>query len=73
MRNFKINSIALGLILLLVSGCTDDLNTEPIGANKTLDQLIKEQPTLAGLVSKVYGSFALSGSRWFSKYRYSRR
>jgi hypothetical protein len=34
MRNFKINSIGLGLILLLISGCTDDLNTEPIGANK---------------------------------------
>lgn len=61
MKNFKINSIGLGIILLLICGCTDDLNTEPIGANKTLDQLMAEQPTLAGLVSKVYGSYALSG------------
>jgi hypothetical protein len=61
MKKFKINSIGLGLILFLVSGCTNDLNTVPIGANKTLDQLMQEQPTLAGLVSKVYGSYALSG------------
>jgi len=61
MKNFKINSIGLGLVLLLSISCTNDLNTEPIGKDKNLDQLLAIQPTLAGLVSQVYGTLALSG------------
>ncbi|NHM06754.1 RagB/SusD family nutrient uptake outer membrane protein [Flavobacterium sp. CYK-4] len=61
MKTFKIHGIGLGLILLLSIGCTDDLNTEPKGKDKNLEQLLAEQPTLAGLVSQVYGSLALSG------------
>jgi starch-binding outer membrane protein, SusD/RagB family len=61
MKNFKINSIVLGFVLLLSIGCTNDLNTEPKGKVKNLDQLLAEQPTLAGLVSQVYGTLALSG------------
>lgn len=62
MKNFKIKGIGLGLVLLMTIGCTDDLNTEPKGKVKNLDQLLAEQPTLAGLVSQVYGSLALSGA-----------
>jgi starch-binding outer membrane protein, SusD/RagB family len=61
MKNFKKYTLGLGLVLLLTSSCIDDLNTEPKGSAKSLDQLLQEQPTLAGLVSKVYGSYALSG------------
>jgi len=61
MKNFKINSIGLGLVLLLSISCTNDLNTDPKGKNKNLDQLLAVQPTLAGLVSQVYGTLALSG------------
>ena len=50
--------ISLGLIL----GCTDDLNTDPKGQIITEEQLLELQPNLDGLVSKVYGTFALSGA-----------
>lgn len=61
MKNFKKYTLGLGLILMLTGSCTDDLNTEPKGKDKTLDQLLEVQPNLAGLVSTVYGSYALSG------------
>ncbi|TRX39409.1 RagB/SusD family nutrient uptake outer membrane protein [Flavobacterium restrictum] len=64
MKNFKINKIGLGimLVLFLTISCTGDLDTEPKGQDKSLAQLLVEQPGLAGLISKVYGSFALSGA-----------
>lgn len=62
MKIFKINSIALGLVIIMSISCTNDLNTEPKGKDKNLDQLLANQPTLAGLVSQVYGSLALSGA-----------
>ena len=62
MKKFKIKGIALGLVVLLLSiSCTDDLNTEPKGKDLTLDQLLAQQATLAGLVSQVYATLALSG------------
>lgn len=50
----------LGLFLL--PSCVDDLNTEPKGQDKTIEQILAEDPTLSGFVSKVYGSMALSGA-----------
>jgi starch-binding outer membrane protein, SusD/RagB family len=62
MKTFKFYGISLiGFVLFLTTSCVDDLNTVPKGQDKNLDQLLTEQPTLAGLVSKVYGSLALSG------------
>lgn len=61
MKIFKISSIGLSLVLLLLSGCTDDLNTEPKDQKRNIDQLIDLDPTLSGLVSKAYASLALSG------------
>jgi hypothetical protein len=57
------NFFGLGLLIVLVfsTSCLSDLDTEPKGKDKNFDQLIADQPTLAGLVSTVYGSLALSG------------
>ena len=61
MKNFKINMAGLGLSLLLLSGCTSDLDTEPV-TQLTLDQLLAQDPNaINGLMSKMYGTFALSG------------
>ena len=62
MKKFKINSLGLCLLLLVSSGCTDDLNTVPKDHKKNIDQLIALDPNLSGIVSKVYGTFALSGA-----------
>lgn len=61
MKKFKIISLVI-LGLFISSSCVDDLDTEPKGQDKTLEQLLAEDPTLSGLVSKVYGSLALSGA-----------
>jgi starch-binding outer membrane protein, SusD/RagB family len=58
MKNLK---ILVAFLALFLTSCVDDLNTEPKGTDKTIDQLLELQPTLGGLVSKVYGSLALSG------------
>lgn len=62
MKNIKINILGLGLGLLLLNSCTNDLNTEP-KTQITLEQLLTKDPNaIEGLVSKVYGTFALSGA-----------
>ena len=61
MKNLKSNITVLGLFLLFVVGCTDDLNTEP-KVEITLEQLLAKDPNaITGLLSKSYGAFALSG------------
>ena len=61
MKNIK-TKLLLSISLVFISlGCTEDLNTKPKGVNLNLEQLLDQQPTLAGLVSKVYGTLALSG------------
>lgn len=60
MKNTKFFGISI-FILLVMTSCIDDLETEPKGQDKNIDQLLDIQPTLSGLVSKVYGSLALSG------------
>lgn len=63
MKIFKISSLGLSVVLLLLSSCTDDLNTEPKDEKKNIDQLIALDPNLSGIVSKVYGTLALSGAK----------
>ncbi len=53
-----------GFAILLVSalGCTDDLNTEP-KVQLSLEKLLANDPNaIEGIMSKLYGSFALSGA-----------
>jgi hypothetical protein len=61
MKNFKFNIIGLCVSLLLLASCTSDLDTEP-KTELTLDQLLAQDPdAINGLMSKMYGAFALSG------------
>lgn len=62
MRNFR-NKIILGLtaLLLVVSSCTDDLNTKPKVELSLENLLAKDPDAIKGLLSKMYGAFALSG------------
>ncbi|MFI0491948.1 MAG: RagB/SusD family nutrient uptake outer membrane protein, partial [Flavobacterium sp.] len=47
--------------MLLLVGCTNDLNTQP-KVEITLEQLLAKDPNaITGLLSKMYGAFALSG------------
>ena len=61
MKNLKTKLFAILTFVFFALGCTQDLDTQPKGINKTSEQLLDIQPTLAGLVSKVYGTLALSG------------
>lgn len=48
-------------MLIFFASCVDDLNTEP-KIELTLDKLLEQDPNaVEGLVSKIYGTFALSG------------
>lgn len=63
MKNFN-KKIILGIstfVLLLFASCTDDLNTEP-KVELSLENLLAKDPNaVQGLLSKMYGTFALSG------------
>lgn len=62
MKNFN-KKIILGIsaLVLLFSSCTDDLNTEP-KVELSLENLLAQDPNaVEGLLSKMYGTFALSG------------
>jgi hypothetical protein len=63
MKNIKFKIIGLGVILLLIGSCTDDLNTEP-KVQLTPDEIAGGGggALINGLISKVYSTFALSGS-----------
>lgn len=57
----KIIIAFLGITLLSNIGCTKDLDTNPI-VELTLEELINRDPNaVQGIVSRLYGSFALSG------------
>ncbi len=61
MKNFKIKYLAIGLVLFF-SSCINDLDTEP-KTQLTLEQLLQKDPNaIEGLVSKIYGTFSLSGA-----------
>ncbi|GAA4238269.1 RagB/SusD family nutrient uptake outer membrane protein [Postechiella marina] len=63
MKN-KIFKILFGLVVVFTVNisCTDDLNTEPI-TELSLDELLAQDPqAVEGILSRLYGSFALSGA-----------
>ncbi|GEC78985.1 membrane protein [Flavobacterium aquatile] len=62
MKNMKkLKLLGMSVLLLGTFSCTDDLNTEP-KVQLTLEQLLQQDPNaISGIVSKLYGSFALSG------------
>ena len=60
MKRIKLFGISI-FLLAGISACTDDLNTEP-KVQLTLEQLLQQDPNaIEGIMSKLYGSFALSG------------
>lgn len=63
MKNFNKKLVAvLAAGLLCLSSCTDDLNTEP-KVELSLENLLAKDPNaIQGILSKMYGTFALSGS-----------
>lgn len=51
----------LGAMMLSLGSCTDDLNTKP-KTQLSLDELLAQDPNaIEGIISRLYGSFALSG------------
>ena len=59
----KIKLIGIGILFLSVfAACTDDLDTSP-KVELSLEQLLQQDPNaITGIMSKLYGSFALSGA-----------
>ena len=62
MKNLKLILVGLGLVLLSLNSCSDDLNTEPKVELDLATVLKKDPNAIKGLVSKIYGAFALSSS-----------
>lgn len=62
MKNMKkLKLFGLGILLVSTLACTDDLNTEP-KVELSLEELLASDPNaIEGIMSKLYGSFALSG------------
>jgi len=61
MMKKNVLKIVFSLILLFSVSCTDDLNTEP-KVELTLEELLAQDPNaVEGILSRLYGSFALSG------------
>lgn len=62
MKRIKLFGISI-FLLAGISACTDDLNTEP-KVELSLEQLLQQDPNaIEGIMSKLYGSFALSGPK----------
>ncbi len=63
MKN-KILKLLFGLVVVFTVSisCTDDLNTEPL-VELSLEELLAQDPqAVEGILSRLYGSFALSGA-----------
>lgn len=61
MKNLKVKVFVLTLVGILFSSCLNDLDTKP-KVELTLEQLLAKDPNaVEGLLSKMYGAFALSG------------
>jgi hypothetical protein len=59
MKNLKLFSVCI--LLLGAFSCTNELDTKP-KVELSLDQLLAQDPNaITGIISKLYGSFALSG------------
>ena len=62
MKRIKLFGISI-FLLAGITACTDDLNTEP-KVELSLEQLLQQDPNaIEGIMSKLYGSFALSGPK----------
>ncbi|KAA5828011.1 RagB/SusD family nutrient uptake outer membrane protein [Algibacter amylolyticus] len=64
MKN-KIFKLLFGLVVVFTVniGCTDDLNTEPL-IELSLEELLDQDPqAVEGILSRLYGSFSLSGAK----------
>lgn len=64
MKTMKYNILKLlfSLAMIFSLSCTDDLNTKPI-VELSLDELLARDPNaIDGILSRLYGSFALSGA-----------
>lgn len=62
MKRIKLFGISIFLLAGILA-CTDDLNTEP-KVELSLEQLLQQDPNaIEGIMSKLYGSFALSGPK----------
>ena len=58
----KLKLFSIGVFLLTALSCTQDLDTKPL-VELSLEQLLQQDPNaITGIMSKLYGSFALSGS-----------
>lgn len=63
MKNLKLKLIVFSLMGLLSTSCLDELETKP-KAELSLEQLLEQDPqAIEGLLSKMYGTFALSGPK----------
>ena len=63
MKNLKIKLVGFSLIGLLFASCLDELETQP-KVELSLEQLLAQDPhAIEGLLSKMYGTFALSGPK----------
>lgn len=61
MKNLKLKLIGFSLLGLLFTSCVDELDTKPV-VELSLEQLLAQDPqAIEGLLSKMYGTFALSG------------
>ncbi len=61
MKN-NILKLLFSLIMMFSVSCTDDLNTKPL-VELSLDELLAQDPdAIDGILSRLYGSFALSGA-----------
>ncbi len=61
MKN-NILKLLLSLVMIFSVSCTDDLNTEPL-VELSLEELLALDPdAVDGILSRLYGSFALSGA-----------
>lgn len=62
MKNLKIKLFSLGVVGLLFTSCLNDLDTKPVVENSLENLLAKDPNAVTGLLSKLYGTFALSGA-----------
>lgn len=61
MKNIRFSLFGISLAVFMTVGCTNDLNTEP-KVELTLEQLLAQDPNaINGIMSKLYGAYALSG------------
>jgi hypothetical protein len=58
----KFRNLAIAFLALALGSCSEELNTKPV-VELSLENLLQQDPNAAkGLLSKMYGTFALTGS-----------